>query len=73
MDNVEYLQEVAERSFRTIVDESQKLRTRLEAEGQKISPKIEETLKSVYDSSLKTAQDFRTQAEAAINQIQKKN
>lgn len=45
----------------------------MEAEGQKISPKIEETLKAVYDNSLKTAQDFRTQAEAAINQIQKKN
>lgn len=67
------LQEVAERSLRTVVDETQKLRTRLQAEGQQISPKIEETLKAVYDSSVKTAQDFKTQAESAINSIQKKN
>lgn len=56
-----------------MVDETQKLRTRLEAEGERISPKVEETLKAVYDNSVKAAQDLRTQAEAAINQINKKN
>lgn len=67
------LQEVAERSLKTVVDESKKLRTRLEAEGQQISPKLEQTLKTVYDSAVKTAKDFKTQADKTINEIQKKN
>lgn len=64
---------VGEQSLRTIVEESKNLRTRLEAAGQEITPKIEATLKQIYDSAVQTAQDFKTQAEAAVNTIAKKD
>lgn len=59
--------------MRTVVEETNKLRNRLEAEGQQLTPKIEATLKQVYESAVKTAEDFKTQAENAVNAIAKKN
>lgn len=66
-------QAVGERSLRTIVDETAKLRTRLQEAGAEITPKIEATLKQVVDSAQETAQQFKTQAEAAVNTIAKQN
>lgn len=66
-------QAVADRALRTVAEESQKLRTRLEAEGKQFTPKIEATIKQVNEAVVKTAQDLKTQAEAALNTISKKN
>lgn len=57
----------------TIVDETKKLRTRLEAEGQQVSPKLEEALKSVYNSAVSTAKGFKEQVDTTINNISKGN
>lgn len=67
------LKEVAEKSISTVLTETKKLREKFEKEGSQITPKIEATIKQVYDSALKTANDFKTQAEAAVNSIAKKN
>lgn len=66
-------QAVGERSLRTIVDETAKLRTRLQEAGTEITPKIEATLNQVVASAQETAQQFKTQAEAAVNTIAKQN
>lgn len=66
-------QEVGERSLRTVAEEATKLRTRLQAEGQQISPKLEATIKKVYESAVKTATDVQTQAQNAVNAVAKKN
>lgn len=66
-------QDVAERTLRTVVDSTQTLRRNLEKEGERVSPKIEATLKAIYDSSLKTVNELKTTAETAVNSIQKKN
>lgn len=66
-------QAVGERSLRTIVDETQKLRTKLAAAGEEVSPKLEATIKQVYEGAVKTAEDFKNQVETQVNAIAKKN
>lgn len=66
-------QEVAEKSINTILTESKKLQEHFVKESSQITPKTEATVKQVYESALKTANDFKVQAEAAVNSIAKKN
>lgn len=65
--------DVADRALRTVAEESEKLKTRLEAEGKQFTPKIQATIKQVNEAIVKTAKDFKTQAEATLNTITKKN
>lgn len=64
---------VADRALSTVAEETEKLRTRLEAEGKQFTPKIQATIDQVKEVVVKTANDFKTQAEAALNTISKKN
>ncbi|XP_031617527.1 uncharacterized protein LOC116337255 [Contarinia nasturtii] len=67
------LQSVGENALRTIADESEKLRSRLQAAGHEITPQIEQNLKKINEAVIKSAQDFKTQAESTLNSISKKN
>lgn len=64
---------LVDRTIRTVADESQKLRAKFEAEGKELSPKLQATVTQVYEAAVKTANDFKVQAESAINSIAKKN
>lgn len=65
------LKEYGEKTVKTVLEESKKLRDKLQAEGTKITPQLEAALKNVYDSAVKTANDLKVQAENAINTAKK--
>ncbi|XP_055295702.1 uncharacterized protein LOC129565164 isoform X2 [Sitodiplosis mosellana] len=71
--DVQKLQDIADKTLRTVVQEGQKLKTRLEAEGERIKPQVEATLKQITEAATKTATEFKANAETAINSISKKN
>lgn len=72
MNNIENLQETANSTLRTVVESTQKFRADLQKEGQEITPKLQEALKAIYDSSLKTVDELKSAAQNTLTTMQNK-
>lgn len=72
MNKIWNLQETANSTLRTVVESTQKFREDLQKEGQEITPKLQDALKAIYDSSLKTVDELKTAAQNSLNTIQNK-
>lgn len=68
-----YSQEATKNAFRTVSDETQVLRTKLEAVGSEIAPKVNENFTKINKIVSDTAAALKVQAEAVINDMAKKN
>lgn len=58
--------EIVEKNVRSLVDEVEKLNEKLKVEGAVVSEKAQEFLKVIADNAVSTANQLKTQIEAAI-------